>query len=55
MQTMWKLNAANPINEHISRALDLEHSCAPSPNSFQSYRVFLSSAVGSDIILASPL
>ena len=30
---------------YSSRALDLEHSCAPSPNSFQSYRIFLSRCV----------
>ncbi|KAH9988661.1 hypothetical protein BJV77DRAFT_1020505 [Russula vinacea] len=63
IQIMWNLNATNPIDEimllklHItsgygSRSLDLEHSCALSPNSFQSHCVFLFSAGGSDIIRA---
>ncbi|KAH9952633.1 glycosyl hydrolases family 31-domain-containing protein [Russula dissimulans] len=57
VQTMWNRDAADPLDENIygSHPFHLEHRWVPSTNSFQSHGVFLASAAGSDIILASPL
>lgn len=56
VQTMWNRDEADPLDENIygSHPVYLEHRWVPSTNTFRSHGVFLSSAAGADIILASP-
>ncbi|KAI9437339.1 glycosyl hydrolases family 31-domain-containing protein [Lactarius indigo] len=56
VQTMWNRDEADPLDENIygSHSMYLEHRWVPSTTTFQSHGVFLSSAAGSDIILATP-
>ncbi|KAH9022012.1 glycosyl hydrolases family 31-domain-containing protein [Lactarius pseudohatsudake] len=56
VQTMWNRDEADPLDENIygSHSVYLEHRWVPSTATFQSHGVFLSSAAGSDIILATP-
>ncbi|KAH8977329.1 glycosyl hydrolases family 31-domain-containing protein [Lactarius hatsudake] len=56
VQTMWNRDEADPMDENIygSHSVYLEHRWVPSTATFQSHGVFLSSAAGSDIILATP-
>ncbi|KAI9452134.1 glycosyl hydrolases family 31-domain-containing protein [Lactarius psammicola] len=56
VQTMWNRDEADPLDENIygSHSMYLEHRWVPSAGTFQSHGVFLSSAAGSDIILATP-
>lgn len=56
VQTMWNRDEADPLDENIygSHSMYLEHRLVSHTSTFQSHGVFLSSAAGSDIILATP-
>ncbi|EIM91809.1 uncharacterized protein STEHIDRAFT_151169 [Stereum hirsutum FP-91666 SS1] len=56
LQTIWARDDADPVNLNIygSHTVYLEHRFNETTNTSQSHGVFLSSAAGSDILLATP-
>ncbi|THH14082.1 hypothetical protein EW146_g6217 [Bondarzewia mesenterica] len=56
IQTLWARDDADPVNENIygSHSVYLEHRFNETSHTSQSHGVFLSSAAGSDIFLATP-
>ncbi|TFY77203.1 hypothetical protein EWM64_g6809 [Hericium alpestre] len=56
LQTLWARDSADPIDENMygSHAIYMEHRFNQSTNTSQSHGVFLNSAAGADILLATP-